>query len=273
MTYEEYLKSLGATDEDLKLLNNAVARKAWETQQAAITAAETKAAKATADKETYQKWYDEQALPAYTKMEKEKNTAVAEAAAAAARVKALQEQGLLEIDEAAKAAEAARLAAASQPAAFDPAKYNLVTGDILTQVAEREGDAIAIAQDIAFEHRQLFPDKPLNFRELRKEAVAQKKSVESLWMEKFGVAAARESRAAADKAAYEKQIADAAIAKYRSEHSTTHPGMALGVPSSNPFTGKVPSASDAVQPWLRSDTEKVNARVAKIQSAHPELIN
>jgi hypothetical protein len=135
-------------------------------------------------------------------------------------------------------------------------------------VAAQEGDAIATAQDIAYEHQRLFandPSKRLNFRDLRKEALSRKMSVESLWMERYGVQAARDAAAAADRAAHEKKIADEAITRYKSEHPETNPLLGPQTVSRTPFTGKVVSAGTAAQqPWNRPDAEKENARVAKV---------
>jgi hypothetical protein len=130
-------------------------------------------------------------------------------------------------------------------------------------VAEREGDAIAIAQDIAYEHRQLFPDKPLNFRELRREAVSRKMPVESLWMERYSVQAARDTKAAADKATEKAKIETDAVTKYKSENPQTNPMLQQPRISSTPFITP-PSASTEKQPWLKSDAEKDNARLNKV---------
>lgn len=282
-TYVEFLKSQGATDEDIKLLDTPVARKAYERMEAAIADKEAARVKAQQQAEGYQKWYNDEALPYVTGVESKLKVTEATLAGERARIKSLQDAGLLEVavnDDAARAAAAAA-ATAGQPT-FDPAKHNLVTTDILTQVAEREGDAIAVAQDIAAEHAYLFsgdPSKRLNFRELRKEAIAQKKPVETLWMEKYGVQAARDARSAADKAAYEKKVADDAIAAYKAAHpaSSVNPALGTGVPSANPFTGKAPSsmgtASTDALPWQKSDTQKVNDRLSKVTSAHPEMFN
>lgn len=269
MTYAEYLKANGATDDDVKLLATPLASKLWDKQQADLTAATAAAAKASEQAAAYQRWHDEQAAPYVAKIEKERDSARIEAAAAAARLKAAQDAGLIELAE---QREPGSSVTPPPTPTFDPKAHNLVTTDILTQVAEKEGDAIAMAQDIAAEHSILFPGQRLNFRELRKQAVTERKSLEQVWMDKYGVAAARTAKETADKAAYEEKVGKAAVDKWRAEHPTTNPLMGVPVVSSTPFTGKVPSATDAPLPWNQSDTERVNSRLARFSAKHPEIM-
>jgi len=270
-TYAEYLKANGATDDEIKILDVPAAQRAFAKQQSDLAAAQAAAAAAASKVSTYDEWYKVNA-PIADQMRAERDIAKAEAAAEKARLKALQDAGLIEVDAnataAAAAAEAARLAGA---ATFDPAKHNLVTSDILRQVADKEGEAIATLADLSWEHSQLFPGKPVNWRELRKEAVASNQNVEQLWMTRYNVQAARDARSAADKAAHEKAIADAAVADYKSKNSQTNPMLHNAVPSSNPFTNRPPSAEDNL-PWLKNDSAKVNDRVNRMLQNHPELV-
>ena len=263
MTYLEYLKSLGIDDATASTMNRPEVASAWEKQQAEVATLSTKAQKAEADRAAYQKWYDEQAQPAFTRMQADLAKAQSDAAAERARLKSLQEQGLLAVAEATD--PGSTQPKAGETPAFDPAKYNLVTQDTLLQVADREGDAIAIMADILQEHSELFPGQRITARELRKEAVAQKKSVEQVWLEKYNVPAKRAEKQAADKAAYEKKIADEAVAKYRSEN--LNPNTAAAAPSRNPFTAVVQRESAnggrATMPWDRNENDSANSRVNK----------
>jgi len=275
MTYAEFLRAQGATEEDIKVLDHPVARKAWEKSQADAAAATAAAKQLEADT---RKWYDETIIPSQEKLQRERDTAVANAAAERARVKALQDQGLLEVAEADAAAKAAATASGATPPSFDPSKY--VTQDTLLQVAEKEGDAIAIAQDIAAEHSYLFGNdsaKKLVFRDLRREAVQRKLSVEQVWMERFGVQAAREARAKADR--------DAEIAKWKSEGAKEketelvskygNPDTRPAVSSTNPFTNRIPSGSgqpDVIHPWQRSETEREMSRIQKALKNQPVVM-
>jgi hypothetical protein len=268
MTYAEYLRSLGATDEDIKTMDVPLARKAYEAKQKEAADAVAAATKARADLDGYDKWYQDEAVPSYKAMETKQLKSDAEAARANALLKAAQERGMIDI----ALLEGHTPAPTPSPAptdAFDPKKYGLVTESTLLSVAEREGDAIAIAQDIAFEHSRLFPDRPLNFRDLRKEAVAAKKSVETLWMEKYGVAAARDARSKADKEAYEKKLREegAAAERTRLADKYSNPETAPLSTSNNPFSPRPKgNEREGKQPWeVSSDlsTSRVQAATKK----------
>lgn len=265
-TYAEFLKSEGATDDDIKLLDTPIARKAFDKQQAVALEAKRKSDDVIARN---QEWATQVETQNQTYL-RERDTALASAAAESARLKKLQELGLLQVAE--NLEPGSVVPKPGETPAFDPKLLEpYVTRDTLMQVAEREGDAIALAQDIAFEHRQLFPDKPLNFRELRREALAQRGpdgrplSVETHWMQKYGVQSAREAASAKTTADREAKIAADAVAKYKSEHSMDNPMTTVPHVSSTPFTGRVPSNTTdrATLPWLKSDTEKEMARVGK----------
>jgi hypothetical protein len=255
MTYAEFLASQGATAEDIAILNTPIAQKAFAAQDAA-------AQKAIADyKAKADEWYESVAQPNLTKAEadatKARQDAIrvqAEAARLRSLVAASTDESLKQVakdmgfklDGTADAPPPPNLAPGAP--GFDPNKY--FTRDDILQIAEREGDAIAIASDIAFEHRQLFPDKPLNFRELRKSAVAAKKPVEQYWMETFGVQAARDARAKSDKEAYDarliKQGHDAAVTELASQYA--NPNTVPAGTSSSPFVPR-PKAGREKPPW------------------------
>jgi hypothetical protein len=271
MTYAELLKSQGATDDDIKILATPIAERVYAKQQADLAAATETAAKATKQSEAYQKWYNEQALPYVTETETKLKTTEATLAGERARLKALQDAGLIEVaanDDAARAAAAA--AAASGAPTFDPAKF--VPREQFNELAVKAADSITLVADLAQEHSALgLP--PVSWRALKSEASAAGQDVETYWKTKFGVEQKRAEKSAAAVAAHEAKIAEQAVAKYKQEHpaSAVNPALGFGSPSSNPFTGKVPSASDAQHPWNRSDSEKVNARINKVLQAHPDI--
>lgn len=134
----------------------------------------------------------------------------------------------------------------------------------------RAADSIATVADLTAEHAALgLP--PVSWRQMKTEAQAAKLDLESYWKQKFSVDAKRAEKANADKAAYEKKIADEAVAKYRSEQA--NPMTTTALPSRTPFTGKVPSASDTEMPWNKSDSQRVNERLSRLQQKHPDLLN
>src|SRR5216684_489463 len=170
-TYAEFLKVNGATDDEIKVLDVPSARKGFDALQLQATEALGRATKAESDKAAYDKWYKEVAEPTAAKALAERDQALGDAAAERARLKKLQDLGLLAIAEqmGEKVDPEVKPVVVGSP---DMSKY--VDRDTLLAVAREEGDAIATAQDIAFEHQRLLPDKPLNFRELRKRALDNK---------------------------------------------------------------------------------------------------
>lgn len=267
-SYADFLLENGATADEVKVLDVPAARKAYDKQQSLVAAAAVERQKATDLIAQNREWATQVETQNQSYL-RERDTALANDAASSARIKKLTELGLLQVAE--NLEPGSTTPRAGESAAFDPKLLaNYVTSDTLLQVAEREGDAIATAQDIAYEHQQLFGGdaaKRLNFRELRREAVSRKIPVESLWVEKYGVSAARDARAAADRAAHEKKIADDAITRYKSEHPETNPLLGPQTISRTPFTGRVLSAGEGAartQPWQKSDAERENARVAKV---------
>lgn len=270
MTYEEYMKSMGATEEDLKTLTNPVLRKAYDAQQASLAAAIQAKKDSDARVTQYDEWYNTVALPSTERANQERDVAVADAAAERSRLKALQDAGLVKVaGEGAAAAPAAAAAAAPGAPGFDPNKY--FTREEVTHIAMREGEAIAIAQEIAAEHAVLFPDKPLKMREIRARALAAKVSVEQQWINENGVVAAREARATSDKTAYEDRLRkEGAAAKEAELRATMDPNLTIPSVSRTPFTGRTPGvgAPDPTSGRLpglpvAGDVARENARVAK----------
>jgi hypothetical protein len=96
-TYAELLKSQGATDDDIKVLATPLAERVYAKQQEAIVAAQAAADKAAKQAESYQKWYNEQALPYVSEVESKLKVSEATLTGERARLKALQEAGLIEV--------------------------------------------------------------------------------------------------------------------------------------------------------------------------------
>ena len=274
MTYAEYLKSQGATEDDVKVLDTAIGRKAFDKLQSDATAAAADAAaakQATADfKAETDKWYNETILPNYTTMEQKAATAAANEARAIALVRASQDEGLKKVAESmgyktdgAPAAPAAP-AAAALPSGFDPAKF--VTQDSLAGIMDRAGEGLAALEDMVIEHHSLFPTERLNVRELRREAVAAKKTAYEYWEQKYKVPEVRATRAAADKSAHETKLREEGAAAEREKLATQYgnPDLRPPVPSRNPFAA--PPGRDATkQPW--EDGDRSAARVQRATKA------
>lgn len=259
---EDILKAQGYTDADLTaaepLLKDPRFRQSIEAGVEAIAAEERKD-----ELGKWQKWHAETALPALDAAMKREQDARKELAAQKAYIQTLEEQGLITASE----SEAARKkadeeAAAKKAAEFNPKDHKLVTSDDLdsrvVQFAELEGDAIALAQDIAAEHQRLFGTHLPSFRELRREALAAKQPVEQYWQTKFKVQDKRAELDAKAKKDWEDKIRKEERDKVLSEQL-------------NPMT-RTPSISRASftrppegagQPWAKSPEELAAQRVQK----------
>lgn len=275
-TLAEYLRSQGASEDDIKALTegsfSGAANRAFSKLQADLTAESTaRAAAESSIKDLEQKsqsWYNEQIVPEFEKLRNKTITTEAELAKARTALLTAQKQGLLNVAKDLgydpESNPTPQNPTATAAGSFDPNRY--FTRDEILQIAQGEGDAIAIAQDIAYEHSRLFPDKPLNFRELRKRAVAAKKPVEQLWMEEFHVADARAAQA--------KSAHDAELAKAREEGATAerqrladqygNPNTRPLAPSSSPFTPRPATGRDKM-PWDAPGSSEAlsNDRVAR----------
>jgi len=270
MTYAEFLKSQGATAEEITVLDTTVGRRAFEKMQtdaaAAIAAGETAAAAAKADREKLNKWFNDTAVPEFKEMERRAIASESETAKARAAWKAAQDRGLIDVaisHDLGYDVDAPPPAPKDTP--LDTSKY--VTRDNLVETLkpsmENVGESLATLQDIVMEHAQLFPDRPLRVRDLRRDAVAAGKTVEQFWTEKYGVTAAREKRDTDTKAAYEKRLRDEGAAEARKELASqySNPDARPLVPSNSPFT-KRPATGRDKQPWERMD-DASNDRVAR----------
>lgn len=265
-TYAEFLRSQGATDDEIKILDTPAAQRAYTKMQSdlAAVAAERDTAKSGID--AMNKWFTDEASPAFKKMESDLVVARANEARAKAAILEAQKRGLVDVaKDLGYNPDEANPTPTPNPGAsnFDPNRY--FTRDEIVKIAETEGEAIAVAQDIAFEHRQLFPDKPLNFRALRQEALASKKPVEQYWMDKFGVAKAREDREAAARAANEDRIRKEEREKVLTEVASKYanPDMRPLEPSTVSFVPR-PNTTRDKQPWERDSSSVENDRVNRV---------
>jgi hypothetical protein len=269
-TIEEILKARGYTDADLEaakpLLGDAKFRGALE---GSIDELDTKLTKAESDNVAWSDWHQKTALPTLDKALKGEQDARSSLAGAQARLKTLQEQGLIkvaegegdEVDPAKKAA-----AAAGEP--FDPKKHNLVTRDDVAAFADQEGDAIAMAQDLSAEYQELY-GKPLrNFRELRKEAIAAKVPVQQYIANKFKFQEKHAEIDAADRKKYEEGIRADERSKTIAE--VANPMARPPSSSRHPFTARPAGVEAGKQPWENPEgrtQERVNKALKTVLAA------
>lgn len=167
----------------------------------AIAAAED----ATKKESELRTWWDTQAAPKVEEYRKQLLTETEKRAGLEARMSRLREFGY-ELPEdgtqpstgvpgipsnvAVPGTGAAALPAAARTDLPDLSKY--VTRDDLFTQADMVGSAIALAQDLAAEHSQLFgSSKPMNFATLRKKAADERQDIRQIWERDYGVGARR----------------------------------------------------------------------------------
>lgn len=231
------------------------------------TKAETEAKKS----EEMLKWYNETATPAYQTAMNDAIRAREQAASLEARLKAAEEYGfnVPKLDTPIVIPPVTVTPTVVTPPVVTPnvdlpdlSKYS--TKEELNTYYSQAGDAIAMAQDIAFEHQQLFGfDKPLSFHDLRQKAMTEKQPLRSVWEREFDVsgrkqeieaatqakvAAARQAELdAARKEAREQALSEIGNPMTRDPQASRHPALAF---SARDRAGKQPW--DATGPVDRS---------------------
>lgn len=226
-------------------------------------------------------WYRDTAQPALAKATSEAVKARSDAAALEARLKAMQDYGLAKVAETQTTGSAQTPAnpqgngATSTPSEPD-SRY--VAANVFQNTVAQFGGAIAMAQDIADDHRELFgsriPGGVTKLREEYQSAVNDRRyhgSMRQFWEDKFKVPDKRTELAAATK---QKEIDDAvttAHTKWVSEQA--NPMTRTLTSSRNPFTNRAtPPVSSSTgtpanvsnkQPWEKGTNERSGARVSK----------
>jgi len=273
MDLTQFLKANGASDDDVKALTEGsfagAAKRAFDAAFAKAAAAEAAAADAVAARTKAEAvvaettdWYNNTALVEYGKLQNEVVAAKANEARYIAALKVAQERGLIDVAKD-LGFEPEKKEPVTAAAAIDTTKY--MTRDEILAIAEKEGEAIALVQDIAAEHSRLFPDKPLNWRQLRRDAMAAKQPVEAYWTSKYGVEAAREKRVTDERTAMEarlrKEGADAERQKLVDEGF--NPALRVPLPSNHVFAPRKAPDGSAKQPWEVGENESRQTRLKR----------
>jgi hypothetical protein len=264
MKLEEILKARGYADADLAALAPLLAdqklRGALETQ---IAEMEGQLTSAKQENQSWADWHKDTALPTIEKALKDAQDASADAAAQRARLKTLQDQGLIKVAEG-----EGELVKKPPESEFDPSKYNLVTRADVTAFADAEGHAIAMAQDLAAEYFELY-GKPLSgFRDLRKEAIASKVPVDQFVANKFKFAEKRAERDAAERKKQDDAIRADERAKTIAE--VANPNARPPSASNHPFIVRPAGTEAGKQPWDNPEQrtqERVNKALKTALSA------
>ncbi|MGH7182581.1 MAG: hypothetical protein ACREJN_11465 [Nitrospiraceae bacterium] len=278
-TLEQVLLSKGFTQAELDApemtvaLKNPRFRKNMEEEFAAADVALAENARARKDLDEYDRWYTNEITPDYLRMQKEREDAVANEAAAKARL-AISQKRLMERQAGQQSPEAlasaraeeeriANEAAATARAAGQPGpKY--VDEATFQTAFERTGEAIASGITLARQHEKLF-GSDLDMDELYKQARAAKMPVKAFWEQKYKVQDKRDEIAAKATADNEARIRADERQKFALEMGTgSNPNIRSAMPSNNPFVvRKSGEGVNGKQPWEIPENERTQTRIGK----------
>jgi hypothetical protein len=253
MTYAEFLRQQGADDATITLLDTAIARRAYDAQQAAISAAEQSRDAALDNVRQTREWFNNTQIPEFRGMQNDLIRSQANEARFRTVLKSAVDQGLIELDPSFKLDGDGAAGATTPPAAaatIDTSKF--VTMEQLSRVAATEGKAIARMSKMAAEHDRLgLPD--VDWEALYDEAVVAKTPLPQYWENKFAVPAARQARSKKISDEHDQKMREEGAKSERERFATeygSNPDLRNPLPSSNPLTVRK-SAGDlrTKNPW------------------------
>ena len=268
MKLDELLKAKGFTDADIAVLTPTMR----ETLEATYSGMETERDTLRTVNDEWQNKLSNEYQPAITKAEKIAADARLEAAKWREQVAIAKDFGYLTEEN-----NPAKPVVSNPAPTFDESKF-MRTSD-LGRLAQGQGKAMAVYVDIAAEHQRLFGKPVEDFSVLFDEfsTAAQRNpqaTIRATWEAKYKVPERRAEIAKQEQEAHDKQVADAALAKYISEHGG-NPNLQMRAPSSQPFI-PAKSAGDKGLPWERGTpgqlkTQRIE-RANKVQ-AQAELVH
>lgn len=268
MTIEQLLSTKGYSQQEITdlapMLANNKFRKDLEEELGKLE-------KATVDLNEYDRWYTQEITPEHLRLVKERDDAVATAAAEKARMEAYQRTSQMrqagkteaEIRESERI-ERERVAAEAA-SKVDTSKF--VTSDTFQRAFDATGEAMAVATNIVSNHMQLFPGQFVDMEQLQRDAKAARKPVKQFWEEKYNVAGRRQELANKAKEDERAAIRKEEREKMIVEFGGSNPNLQVMAPSHNPFVIRK-AASVGKQPWERTENEMQRERIEKaIQNA------
>jgi hypothetical protein len=267
MTYAEYLRSNGASDADIAVLDTPIARKAYEAMEARVTAAAADVERAATDRRNLEDWFETKATPYVSNVERAATLAKANEARALALVRDLGARGVLTADElkALGVEDAPPAPPTTTPPAPDTSKF--VTLESMRPALDTVGNNLAAMQDLVLEHALLFPDKPLQVRALRQEANAKNMDLYAYWEQKYAVPAARTTREEAQKKAHDDAIRAETRKAVETEFASrlANPDARPLVPSTSPLAYRPTGDRAGKQPWEVGNADSLsNERVTRV---------
>jgi hypothetical protein len=260
MTWKEYLKSIGSTDDEIAKMETEFGAvkmaKAFETPIREKEAAETALAAAQSEKTEMETWYQNDILPKISSVYQDAINQRTRATALEERLKAAKEYGFL-IDEKVVAGAIPGIPAGNpvpgSPAGpgvsaggLPPLDARYVSSEMFVKEVNGVPSMLGRLTKMSNEHLSLFGAPLLDVDTLIEEAQKQKKNVVQVWEDKYKVPAKRKEisdKAAAD---HDRQVGDDAVRKYASEHG--QPFLSPGRTSvATHFTRQAPDESR--HPW------------------------
>ncbi len=277
----EILKTRGYTDAELDAFAALADPRfvtALESEDAERERISAEAARMKSDLDATAKWYHEQAVPALNKALGDATQARAERARLEAQIKAEQEYGMRRVADDQQQGQQGQQPSQGQqgnPDArndnFDPSRY--VSAEAFQGTVNQFGDAIAMATDIAEDHRDLFgqrlPGGVTGLRTKYKDAVAQSHfngTLRDFWESEYKVGDRRTELDKKQQEEFVSKIRQEERQKVMSEYANpaTRP---LAGGSRNPFTHKAVNGtvSGSGQPWEGGKTveQRRSERVVK----------
>jgi hypothetical protein len=252
MTYAEWLKSQGASDEDIKILDTSVGRKAFERMQTVETDFNKFKETAATFQDQVNNYYETE-KERRARLDNEIIAAKANEARAVAALRTAHERGMVDVakDLGYNFDNPPNNPPQNTPPptpSLDASKY--YTREEINAIARSEGQAIAVTASILNEHARLFPDRPLDFESLYSRAVERKIPVKQLWMDEFKVQEARDSAAKRIQDERDNKIRKEEADRVRAEMASQYgnPETRPLQPSSSPFTFRKETGRDK-QPW------------------------
>ena len=271
---EDLLKSKGYTDADLTSLAPLLADSRFRTTlEEQVANLETERDLFKNQVTEFEDWRQKTAIPKFDEIAAREAEARQESARLREEIKIARDYGYLPPEKQPppvdpQVARATNSAAVAQAEAFDPAKHNLVTRDEIGRFANLEGEAIAMATDLAEEYRILYPGQSIysyegqngtrGMRALRLEALAKKQNLDSYISEKFAFPTKRAEVDAKRLAEAEEAIRKDERAKVAAEYG--NPALRVPMASRFPFIPKKPQ--EGGQPWEKSPSELRDRRLA-----------
>ncbi|MGH7184481.1 MAG: hypothetical protein ACREJN_21255 [Nitrospiraceae bacterium] len=269
-TLEQVLKARGYSDTELAAMSTVLQdprfRKNLEEEIAAADTAREQNTKLTKDLDEYDRWFTNEITPEHTKLLKEREDAVAEAAASKARLELIQKRGMQrqgEIQDPALASDAEKAAqeAAERARAAGQPTTKYVDEQTFQGAFERTGEAIASGVDLMFDHQELFGTR-LNMQQIFLDAKAAKMPVRKYWESHFKVAEKRAEIAEKARGDNEARIRDDQRQKDALEFGGgSNPNLRVPIQSRNPFVSR--RAEGEKQPWEINENERNLSRVQK----------